>query len=78
MESEPRPVLRRALAVLQQRGQGAAADQLHRDIEPAVGKLAQLVDRDDPRMLELAADLRFLDEPSDHLGDDRDALPGSP
>ena len=43
-------------------------DQLHRDVEPAVGEPAQLVDRDDPRMLELAADLRLLDEPPDHLG----------
>ena len=65
---EPRPVVRRVLAVLQQRGQGPAPDQLHRDVEPAVGKLAQLVDRDDPRVLELAADLRLLDEPADHLG----------
>ena len=34
----------------------------------AVGEPAQLVDRDDPRVLELAADLGLLDEPADHLG----------
>ena len=65
---EPRPVVRRVLAGLQQRGQGAALDQLHGEVEPAVGEPAQLVDRDDPRVLELAADLRLLDEPADHLG----------
>ena len=31
-------------------------------------KRAQLVDRDDARVLELAADLRLLDEPPDQLG----------
>ena len=65
---EPRPVVRRVLPRLQQRGQGAAPDQLHGDVEPPVGEPAQLVDRDDPRVLELAADLRLLDEPADHLG----------
>ena len=35
---------------------------------PAVGEGAQLVDRHDARVLELAADLRLLDEPADQLG----------
>ena len=65
---ESHPVLVRAPARRQQRRQGAAPDQLHRDEQPAVGEPAQLVDRDDPRVLELAADLRLLDEPADHLG----------
>ena len=33
-----------------------------------VAELAELVDRDDSRVLELAADLRLLDEPADQLG----------
>ena len=52
----------------QQGRQRAAPHQLHRDEHPAVGQAAQLVDRDDPRVLELPADLRLLDEPADHLG----------
>ena len=43
-------------------------DQLHREIRPAVGEGAQLVHRHDAGMLELAADLRFLDEPAHQLG----------
>ena len=35
---------------------------------PAVGERAQLVDRHDARMLQLAADLRLLDEPADQVG----------
>ena len=65
---EPGPVVRRVFAGLQQRGQGSAPDQLHRDIQPAVREPADLVDRDDTRVLELAADLGLLDEPADHLG----------
>ena len=65
---EPHPVLVRAPARRQQRRQGAAPDQLHRDEQPAVGEAPQLVDGDDPGVLELAADLRLLDEPADHLG----------
>ena len=50
---------------MQQLRQGAALDQLHGEVGPAVGEGAQLVDRDDPGMLKLAADLRLLDEPAD-------------
>ena len=49
-------------------GEGAALDQLHGEVGPAVGEGAQLVDRDDPRVLELAGDLRLLDEPADQVG----------
>ena len=55
-------------ALGQQRGQGAALDQLHGEVGPAVGEGAQLVDRDDAGVLELAADLGLLDEPADQLG----------
>ena len=48
--------------------EGLAPDQLHREEWPAVGEGAQLVDRHDARVLELAADLRLLDEAADHLG----------
>ena len=68
IDEEPRPVLVGAPSRRQQRRQGAAPDQLHRDEQPAVGQTPQLVDRDDPGVLELAADLRLLDEPADHLG----------
>ncbi len=57
-----------ASARLQHRRQGAAPDELHRDEQPAVGEASQLVDRRDPGVLELAADLGFLDEPAHHLG----------
>src|SRR5208337_736908 len=45
--------------------QGPPLDQLHREERPAVGEGAQLVDRHDPRVLKLPADLRLLDEPAD-------------
>ena len=65
---ESHPILIGTSARLQQRRQGAAPDQLHRDEQPAVGEAPQLVDRGDPGVLELAADLGLLDEPADHLG----------
>src|SRR5581483_2732423 len=46
--------------------QGPALDELQGEIRAAVGEGAQLVDRDDPRVLQLAADLRLLDEPTEH------------
>ena len=58
----------RAPARLEQRRQGTPPDQLHRDEQPAVGKPPQLVDRDDPGVLKLAANLGLLDETADHLG----------
>ena len=52
---------------MKQRSQRPALDQLHREIRPPVGKRPELIDRHNPRMLQLAADLCFLDEPPDHL-----------
>src|SRR5271167_4766596 len=49
----------------QQRRQRPALHQLHREIGPAVGEGAQLIDRHDPWVLKLAADLGLLDEPMD-------------
>ncbi len=54
--------------IRQQARERVALDQLHREERPAVGEGAQLVDRHDPRVLELAADLGLLDEPADHVG----------
>ena len=65
---EPREVVGRRRPRLEQLGEGPAPDQLHREVRAAIGERAQLVHRHDPRMLELAADLRLLDEPADRLG----------
>ena len=68
---EPRagPCLPGSVALgLEQRGQGPPLDQLHGEVRPAVGEGPQLVDRHDPRVLQLAADLRLLDEPAHDLG----------
>ena len=48
--------------------QGAALDQLHDEIRAAVGKRAQVVDRHDAGVLQLAGDLCLLDEASDQAG----------
>ncbi len=48
--------------------QGVALDQLHGEEGPEVGEGAQLVDRHDAGVLELAADLGLLDEAADHVG----------
>ncbi len=65
---EPRQVLRRARPFAEQGGQSPPFDQLHGEIGASVGESPQLVNRHDPRMLQLAADLRLLDEPPQHLG----------
>ena len=65
---EPRQVVGRGRRARQQGGQGPALDQLHGEEGPAVGEGAQLVDRHDAGVLELAADLRLLDEPAEDLG----------
>ena len=57
-----------SVAGLQQLRQGVALDQLHGEEGPEVGEGAQLVDRHDAGVLELAADLGLLDEPADHAG----------
>ena len=59
-------------AASQQRRQGPALDQLHGEERPAVGQPAELVDRHDARVRELAADPRLVEEPLDqHRGDAR-------
>ena len=65
---EPGQVVGRARAGREQVGQRLALDQLHGEERPAVGEGAQLVDRHDARVLQLAADLRLLDEPADQVG----------
>ena len=65
---KPRQVVRRRCPRSQQLGQGPALDQLHREVRAAVAESPQLVDRHDARMLKLAGDLRFLDEPAHQVG----------
>ena len=65
---EPGQVVGRRRAGREQVGQRLPLDQLHGEVRPAVGEGAQLVDRHDARVLELAADLGLLDEPADQLG----------
>ena len=65
----PRPGRRRTpSASARELRKGPALDQLHREVRAVVGEGAQLVDRHDARVLELAGDLRLLDEAADHLG----------
>ena len=59
---------RRRLRVGQQVRQGASLDQLHGEEGPVVSERTQLIHRHDAGMLELAADLGFLDEPPDQVG----------
>jgi hypothetical protein len=65
---EPGQVVGRRRALGQQGREGAAADQLHREERPMILQSAQVVDRDDAGVLELAADLCLLDEPPHDLG----------
>ena len=53
---------------VQEIGQGAALDQLHREIRATIGEGAELVDRHDAGMLQLAGDPGLLDEASDEAG----------
>ena len=64
---EPGQVGRRVRPAPEQVGQGPALHQLHAEERPPVGEGAQLVDRDHAGVLELAADLRLLNEPSDQV-----------
>ena len=65
---QPGPVVTRMLTLTQERGQGAALDELHGEIRPVIGERAQLMDGNDSRVLELPADLGLLDEPADQFG----------
>ena len=66
---EPRQVISRSIPA--RRSSSASVwpfDQLHGEVRPAVAEGAQLVDRHDPRVLQLAADLRLFHEPPDQVG----------
>ncbi len=65
---EPGQVVGRPGAGREQVGQRLPFHQLHAEEGPAVGEGAQLVDRHHARVLELAADLRLLDEAADQVG----------
>ena len=65
---EPGQFVGRPRASREQVGQRLAFHQLHAEERPAVGEGAQLVDRHHARVLELAADLRLLDEAADQVG----------
>ena len=65
---EPRQVVRRVGALLQQRRQSTPFYQLHGEVGPAVVKCAQLIDGHDAGMLELAADLCLFDESAAKVG----------
>ena len=65
---EPGMVARRVGPLVHHLGQGPALDQLHGEVGPPVGEGAQLVDRDDAGVLELAGDLGLLDEAAEQLG----------
>src|SRR5262249_51928863 len=60
--------VRRTLALPEQLGQSVAFDQLHREEGSLIGEGAELVNWHDARVLELAADLRLLDEPAHNVG----------
>ncbi len=64
---EPRQAVRGILAAGKKLGQRVPLDQLHAEEGPTVGEGAHFVDRHDPRVLQLAADLHLLDEPADHV-----------
>jgi hypothetical protein len=66
-EHAPAVLIRRA-ALLQERRQRLPLDQLHREVRPLVGHQAELVHGHDAGVLQLAADLRLLDEALHDLG----------
>ena len=63
---QPRPILARVGALGQETGQRPALHQLHGE-ERAFAEGADVVDRDDAGVLQLAADLRLLDEAAHHV-----------
>ncbi len=64
---ESRQPVGRALAAIEQFGECVPLDQLHGEERPSVAEETQFIDRNDAGMLQLAADLRLLDEPADHI-----------
>jgi len=63
---EPLLVVARVTAALEECRERVALDELHREERALVRLQAELVHGDDPRVLELSADLRLLDEALDH------------
>ena len=68
---QPRPVRRRVGPVAEQFGEGVPLDELHGEERSVVVEPAQLVDGDDGRVLELAADPGLGDEPRAQVGPTR-------
>ena len=68
-----RPRLQSAVVVMDRRMERPPLDESHRIERPIVrASASQLIDRDDPGMLELAGDFRLLDEP---LSDEGTRIP---
>ena len=65
-DGEERPGPRGVGPLLEQRGEGPALDEPHREERPELGIESQFITGTMPGMLELAADLGLLDEPLDH------------
>ena len=65
-------------AVAEDRVEGAALDQLHGQEGAAVGQRAEVVDRRDAGVLELAGDPRLVDEPSRDHRARGEAAPATP
>ena len=65
---EPAPFALRVLAFLEQCGKRPSADKLHGEEGAAIRADAELVDGHDAGVLQLAFDLRLLEEPFDYVG----------
>ena len=63
---EPGEIIRGGAPLIEQGGEGPAAYELHGEERAMVGEDADVVDRNDSRVLELPSDLRLLDEAADH------------
>ena len=59
---ELQPIRRRFRALGEQVGESIALDQLHGEVGSTIGETAEVVDGHDAGVLELTADLSFLDE----------------
>ncbi len=65
---QPPAVVGRRLPLLEERGERAALDELHREVRRVVGHQPELVHGHDARVLELSADLSLFDEALDDCG----------
>ena len=64
---QPATIGRWLRTICQQLRERHAFDQLHGEERTLVGELTEFVNRSNPRMLQLATDLCFLDKPLDHF-----------